>query len=130
MNEGRATSGDVGEPGKGTDDVAGLVEVADQGTKAHPLVRGFLLGVVVAAAMAAFVVQNTASIGFEWLWFDFDARLWLVLLVAFGAGLLAGPLLLAGWRRAARREERRRRVVDRFRSRPSVAAPDGPQPKG
>jgi uncharacterized integral membrane protein len=122
-------SRDLGKPGKGSNDIAGLLEVADEGTKPHLLVRGFVLGVVVAAAMAVFIVQNTASIGFEWLWFDFDARLWLVLLAAFGAGLLAGPLLLAGWRRAARREERRRRVVDRFKRRPRVTAPERPQPE-
>lgn len=128
MND-NAKSRDVGKPGKGPNDIAGLVEVADQRTKPHLLVRGFVLGVAVAAAMAVFIVQNTASIGFEWLWFDFDARLWLVLLVAFAAGLLAGPLLLAGWRRAARREARRRRVVDRFKRRPRVTAPDRPQPE-
>jgi uncharacterized integral membrane protein len=73
--------------------------------------------------MAIFIVQDTASIGFEWLWLDFEARLWLVLLVAFAAGLIAGPLLLTGWRRAARREARRRRAVARFSRRSAHAEP-------
>lgn len=72
-------------------------EVSDQH---HPLARGFVLGALVTAAMAVFVIQNTATVGFEWLWFEFDAALWLALVVAFVAGVLAGPLLVRGWKRS------------------------------
>lgn len=114
MSESSTPPGD----GKGAEppgDVGGLVEVADRGVRGHVLARGFMLGVFVSAAMAVFIVQNTGSIDFDWLWFDFEAPLWLMLLVAFVAGLVAGPLLIARWRRAARERTRRQRLVDRFK---------------
>lgn len=113
-------------PGAAHDNVGALVEVAGEATKSHLLARGFVLGAVVTAAMAVFIVQNTASIGFEWLWFDFDAPLWSVLLVAFAAGLVAGPLMLAGWRRTTRQQAKRRQIVDRFRRRRSGKASSHP----
>ncbi len=113
------------KPATPNDDVAGLVDVADKSTRGHPLARGFLLGLGVAAAMAIFIVQNTGSIGFEWLWFDFEAHIWVVLLVAFTAGLLAGPLLLAGRRRAARRQAQRQSVVARFKQRGNAESHKG-----
>lgn len=109
-------------------DVSGLVEAAEKAAGSHALARGFVLGVVVTGAMALFIVQNTAAVGFEWLWIDFDADLWLVLLVTFAAGLLAGPLLLAGWRRSAREQERRKRLVAKFK-RPPTVPPSVPKPR-
>lgn len=93
------------------DDVDRLAEAAEKPVRGHGLMRGFVLGAVVTAAMALFIVQNTASIEFDWLWLEFEAPLWLMLLVAFAAGLIVGPLVIAGWRRASRERARRRRLV-------------------
>lgn len=113
--------------GKGEEppaDVGGLVEVADRSVRGHGLVRGFVLGFILCAAMAVFIVQNTSSTEVDWLWLDFEARLWALLLVAFLAGLIAGPLLIAGWRRAARERTQRQRLVDRFKkSRKAKSSP-------
>jgi hypothetical protein len=38
-----------------------------------------------------------------------------MLLLAFVAGLVAGPLLFSGWRGARREEHRRRQLLDRFK---------------
>lgn len=128
MKRKAARPGTTGKAGDRGDDVAGLVEVADESSRHHLLASGFLLGVAVAGAMAVFIVQNTESIGFRWLWFDFDADMWLMLLVAFLAGLVAGPLVIAGWRHAARRQADRRRVVARFNQRRGATA--GPRTHG
>lgn len=79
----------------GSDDVA----------RRHPLARGFLLGVLVAAAMGVLVVQNTDPVPLEWLFFDFEAPTWVVLLVAFASGLVVAPLLAFAWRRSRHRRD-------------------------
>jgi uncharacterized integral membrane protein len=110
-----ATPPEKGQGPEPPDDVSGLVEVADRSVRGHGLARGFVLGFVLCAAMAIFILQNTGTTEVDWLWLDFEARLWALLLVAFLTGLIAGPLLIAGWRRAARERTRRQRLVDRFK---------------
>lgn len=60
---------------------------------------------LIAIAALLFIVQNTESVRFEFLWFDFEWPLWIMLLVftAVGATVAYG----IGRRLRARRERRR-----------------------
>lgn len=62
-----------------------------------------LVAAIVAVALAAFVVQNTASTPVRWLVFDGSAPLWLVILAAAVAGAVLSEL--GGW--LLRRRKRR-----------------------
>jgi len=63
---------------------------------------GLVGGGVVAAALVAFVVQNTDDVPVNWLFFESDAPLWLVILIAAVAGAVLSEV--GGWflRRARR----------------------------
>ena len=98
------------------DDLRELVEVAEQSVRRHLLARGFLIGAGLALAMTLFVVQNTRAVGFHFLWFDFGARLWLALLVAFVSGAVASPLLLAAWERSRRHRKEHLVLTRRLRT--------------
>jgi len=59
-------------------------------------VDGRLVGLVAAAAaLAAFVVQNTDDVRIDWLVFDVNLPLWLALLITAVLGTLISNL--AGW---------------------------------
>jgi uncharacterized integral membrane protein len=62
--------------------------------------------VVIAIAVAAFVVQNRGPVKLAWLFWSFSWPLWLLLVVTIGLSLLAGQLLLM-LRRHRRRVVRR-----------------------
>jgi len=94
-----------------------LVDYADHATRRHPLARGFVLGALLTAAMAIFVAQNRQSVDFDWLWIDFEADLWIVLVVAFAAGAVASPLLLYGLYRSRRDQRQVRQTVGRVKRR-------------
>ena len=64
------------------------------------------IAVVIALAVAAFVVQNRGSVRLTWLFWSFSWPLWLLLVVTIGLSLLAGELLLL-LRRHRRRVVRR-----------------------
>lgn len=104
------------------DDVRKLAEVAEQTVGRHLLARGFLIGAVLTAAMTLFIVQNTRDVGFHWLWFDFGARLWLALLIAFAGGAVASPLLLAAWQRARRHRKEHLALTKKLRTRGKASA--------
>lgn len=108
---GRTTDGQ----GPPDDDVRRLAEVTETVIDRHLLARGFLVGTGLTVAMTLFVVQNTDDGAFSWLWFDFSAPLWLALLVAFAAGAVASPLLLAAWRRSRRHRRERTALTRRLR---------------
>ncbi len=59
-----------------------------------------LIGVPVVLALV-FIFQNTASVGLKFLWIDFRAQLWIMLLIVFVIGVLSG--LFVSWRRSRRR---------------------------
>lgn len=80
----------------------------------HPLAKGIAVGVAVSVAIAFLVLQNRSETELEWLWMDFSAPLWLALLGAFLAGLVAGPLLGVGIRRGLRRRRQRKTTLDQL----------------
>jgi uncharacterized integral membrane protein len=57
---------------------------------------GALVGVVlVVVALGAFVLQNTNEVSIDWLVFDADMPLWLLLVIAGALGALLANL--GGW---------------------------------
>jgi hypothetical protein len=67
-------------------------------------VRRFGPPAVIALAALLFVLQNTNSTKFEFLWFDFSMPLWVMLLVFAGVG----AIVFYG----VQRRQRRRRELD------------------
>jgi len=100
------------------------IEVATKAVSTHPLARGFALGAVVTVAIFIFIVQNRSDVAIEWLWFDFDASMWLVTLVAFLAGGVASPLLWVGAQQIYRRRAQQRADLQRLEESRRVKEPD------
>ena len=68
---------------------------------------GFLVvGGVLAAGLLAFILQNTETVSFDWLFWSFEAPLWLVLLITAVLAFVIGQFALM-WRRHRRRKARR-----------------------
>lgn len=68
---------------------------------------GFLvLAGVLAAGLLAFIFQNTETVSFDWLFWSFEAPLWLVLLITAVLAFVIGQFALM-WRRHRRRKARR-----------------------
>jgi len=59
-----------------------------------------VLALVLIAVAVLFIVQNRETATVNLLWFDFDIRLWVALLLVFLGGMASGALL---WRRRAAR---------------------------
>lgn len=76
---------------------------------------GMVLGVLVAMAAAVFIVQNSQSTGFDWLWFDFSMPLWAALVGAIAVGVILTATALTVHRRRRRRIGRRTEATDRLR---------------
>lgn len=72
---------------------------------------GFIVGAVVAVAVGLLIVQNSESVQLDWVVFDFEAPLWIMLFVTLVAGGLIAELGRPLIRRslAKSKEERRRR---------------------
>jgi len=68
-------------------------------------VRRFGPPAIIAIAALLFVVQNTEQVKFEFLWFDFEWPMW-IMLVVFA---LVGATVFYG---VARRRRRRRRRLE------------------
>jgi len=68
---------------------------------------GLLVGMgVLGAALLAFIVQNTETVSFDWLFWSFEAPLWLVLVITALVAFVLGQFALM-WRRHRRRKARR-----------------------
>ena len=63
-------------------------------------------GGVLAAALLAFIVQNKESVSFTWLFWTFNARLWLGLVVTALVAFVIEQFALM-WHRHLRRQARR-----------------------
>jgi len=66
---------------------------------------GRLTGVIVMGLLA-FILQNTETVSFDWLFWSFEAPLWLVLLITAVLAFVIGQFALM-WRRHRRRKARR-----------------------
>jgi uncharacterized integral membrane protein len=68
---------------------------------------GWLIGGgVLAVGLLAFILQNRESVAFTWLFWTFNAPLWLVLVVTALVAFVIGQFALM-WRRHRRRQARR-----------------------
>ena len=65
-----------------------------------------VLGGILGIGLIAFIVQNTESVSFDWLFWTFSAPLWLMLLVTSLVAFVIGQFALM-WRRHRRRQARR-----------------------
>ena len=63
-----------------------------------------LIGVVVALA-CIFIFQNTQRVAVSFLWMEGQLQMWIMLLILFAVGMLAGFFI--SWRRARRRRQYR-----------------------
>lgn len=61
-----------------------------------------ILLIVVAIATAVFIAQNRERTKIEFLFFDFNARVWTAIVIALLLGVLLDRLILMWWRRARR----------------------------
>jgi uncharacterized integral membrane protein len=59
-----------------------------------------IIGAVIAVVVLIAILQNTRTSTFSFLFFDFEAPVWICVLVTFGAGVATG--LLVAQRRARR----------------------------
>jgi uncharacterized integral membrane protein len=83
---------------------AGQVTDADERRARRALTTRLVVGGVVAVVLLAFIFQNTDTATFSFLVFNFQAGLWLMLLVTLGLGVLLG---WGGGHLLARRRSRR-----------------------
>lgn len=60
------------------------------GNKPSPITPRRVLIVLLIAAAAAFVIQNTQSIEVSWLFLGFSAPLWLLTLILLALGFVIG----------------------------------------
>ena len=64
-----------------------------------------ILLIVVAIVAAVFIVQNRERTNIEFLFFDFNSRVWTAIVIAMGLGILIDRLILMWWRRSRRTDE-------------------------
>lgn len=98
--------------GRSGENVDRLVSEARASSRPTAL-AAFLLGVLIAVAAAFLIAQNRETVSIDWFMFGGDAPLWLVIGLAFVAGLLAGLLLEAAARHTIHRRAERREVINR-----------------
>ncbi len=61
-----------------------------------------ILLVIVAAVTAIFIAQNRERTDIEFLFFDFNSRVWTAIVISLLLGVLLDRLILMWWRRARR----------------------------
>jgi uncharacterized integral membrane protein len=107
-----------------------LVSRQENRTAHHPEVRestvpqqrwrfrsGVIVGALAAAGAALLVIQNSHTSDFEWMWFDFQAPLWLLLLLTLLAGVAIGEAHRLLWRRSRSRSAERDNALGAARRR-------------
>ena len=81
--------------------------MADQGGQKSGGGNGFLIGGgVLLALLIIFILQNTESVTFKFLFWSFSLPLWLVLVITALVAFVIGQFALM-WRRHKRRQARR-----------------------
>ncbi len=68
---------------------------------------GFIAAAVVGAVFLVFILQNTRSVGIQWLFFESRTPLWLALLMSVVVGVILGELGGFALRRRRRRGDQR-----------------------
>ena len=98
----RSCHSDRPHPNRG-DSIGDLPLLPDQPT-ATDQVRRFGPPTLIALIALLFVLQNTDSVPFSFLWFEFTWPLWIMLLVfmAIGAAVFYGVARRRRWRKARR----------------------------
>lgn len=76
---------------------------------------GAVVGIALSVAAAVFVIQNSQSARFEWLWFDFEVPMWTALLGAVTAGVVLVLTIIAVHQHRRRRIGRRTEATQRLR---------------
>ena len=76
---------------------------------------GLIVGIALAIAFTLFIVQNTHTVSFDWLFLDFSMALWIALFASFAVGFASYPLLVFELHRLKERRQRRRRATQRVR---------------
>lgn len=89
-------------------DLPALIKTATSQARLRTFRLGLTVGVLLAAALALLIVQNGDSVELNWLTFDFEAPLWLLLLASAIAGGALQWLAATLWRRARADNTRRR----------------------
>lgn len=67
---------------------------------------GLIAFAVVAVLTTVFVLQNGNRATLSFLWFEFESRVWVVILVSIAIGAALDRLFGFWWRRRKRRKER------------------------
>jgi uncharacterized integral membrane protein len=63
-----------------------------------------VLVVLVAAVIAVFIAQNADRAPIEFLFFDFNSRIWVAITIAIALGVLLDRVIIMWWRRARKRK--------------------------
>ena len=77
---------------------------------------GLIVAVILGAALVALAIQNTDSVPVEWLFFDVDTPLVLLLLITAVAAVLLSEALGYIWRRRRRRRAEEKAELERLRA--------------
>jgi uncharacterized integral membrane protein len=95
--------------------LAGDLAEVQRGRPERAFNLGAVVGAIVAVAAAVFVIQNSQSTRFDWLWFDFELPLWTALVGAVAVGVVLVVAAFAVHDRRQRRIGRRRAAAGRIR---------------
>ncbi len=79
--------------------------------KRRPFRSGLLVGALVMVAAVLLIVQNGHSTGVQWLWFDFEMPLWLLLVVTLVIGAVVWEAAKLAWHRARSRAAGRQQTL-------------------
>lgn len=63
-----------------------------------------VLVLIVAAVIAVFIAQNAERAPIEFLFFDFNSRIWVAIAISIALGILLDRLIIMWWRRARKRK--------------------------
>ena len=76
-----------------------------------------VIGIVLAAAVIAFIAQNTKRVDLKWLWIDFRTTPGVLALIALFLGVVAAVVIGAAIRRNRRTRLNEREELARLRAR-------------
>ena len=84
--------------------MASQEQVAPAGKSGGITARG-IIAVVVIAAMALFIFQNTQSVPFNFLFIDFQIPVWLLISISFVLGMVLDNVVMGLIRKALGRDK-------------------------